>query len=85
MAREETPPKAPGNAQSPSGRLGLSSDALKAQESPQDDEEGSRRMDPELRVMGAMLRLLNELDEPAKGRAVAWLASRYAAPLISLR
>lgn len=46
---------------------------------PEDDEpDTDRRMDPEVRVMGKLLRTLDELEEPAKGRVVAWLSSRYA-------
>lgn len=41
---------------------------------------GGRRLDPELRVIGAVLRLLDELDEPAKGRAVRYLSDRYILP-----
>lgn len=48
------------------------------QEQDQNDEQGPTRcMDPELRVMGSMLRQLEELDEPARGRVVRWLTDRY--------
>ena len=44
----------------------------------QDDTESSRRrLDPELRVMGLLLREIEELDDPARARVVAWLNSRY--------
>lgn len=45
-----------------------------------EEEEGTatRRMDPELRCMGAILRQLDDVDEPAKGRVVRWLCDRYA-------
>lgn len=49
-------------------------------EAERDEEEATatRRMDPELRVMGAMLRQLEDLDEPARGRVVRWLSERHA-------
>ncbi len=43
----------------------------------QEEDRGSRRMDPELKSMSAMLRCLEELDEAAKERVVAWIAARY--------
>lgn len=43
-------------------------------------EPGGRRLDPELCTMGAMLRLLESLPEPARGRVVQWLGSRYQPP-----
>ena len=36
-----------------------------------------RKLDPELRTMGAMLRLLEDLDEDARPRVVNWLTSRF--------
>ena len=42
-----------------------------------DKQDQGRRMDPELLVMGRMLRLLEELDEPAKGRVVRYLYDRW--------
>ncbi len=36
------------------------------------------RMDQELKVMSAMLRLLDDLSETAQPRVVAWLQSRFA-------
>lgn len=38
---------------------------------------GSRRLDPELRTMGAMLRMLDDLDDKARARVVSYLSSRY--------
>jgi hypothetical protein len=51
------------------------------------EEAGSRRADPELLAMGRMLRLLDELDDHAKCRVVAWLSDRYrfAPPPMSSR
>ncbi len=40
-------------------------------------ERGRGRMDPELRCMSAMLRLLDDLSETARPRVVAWLQSRF--------
>lgn len=45
---------------------------------PPDDEGPARRTDPELLVIGRMLRLLDDLDEPAKGRVVRYLHERYS-------
>lgn len=42
-----------------------------------DKREGSRAMDPELRIMGQMLRQLDELEDDARGRVVRYLSSRY--------
>ena len=48
-------------------------------ETPDDnDREGTRRMDPELRTLSAIIRLLESLDLPARTRAVCWLTSRYS-------
>lgn len=41
------------------------------------DVSSGRRMDPELRTLGAILRQIEELDEPARGRVMAYLCSRY--------
>ena len=41
------------------------------------DEGGTRAMDPEIRVMGKLVRILDEIDEPARRRVVAWLADRF--------
>jgi hypothetical protein len=38
----------------------------------------SRRLDPELRALGAIIRILDDLPEPARCRAVAWIHSRYS-------
>ncbi len=43
----------------------------------QEDSETRRRMDPELRVMAAMLRMLDELHEEARVRVVAYISNRY--------
>lgn len=45
------------------------------------EEEGATRRatDPELRVMGRVLREIEDLKEPARGRVVRWLSSRYEA------
>ncbi len=40
-------------------------------------EGRGRRMDPELKTMSAMLRLLEDLPEQARARVVAWLQSRF--------
>ena len=50
-------------------------------EEPQEEPEetGSRKMDPELRRMGSILRLIEEFDSPkAKARAVRYIVDRYA-------
>ena len=45
---------------------------------PDDNErEATRRLDPELKVIGAIIRLLDGLDLPARTRAVQWLTSRF--------
>ncbi len=45
---------------------------------PEDAEEGrGRKMDPELRSISAILRLLEELDEQARERVVAYITHRY--------
>jgi len=44
---------------------------------PEDTTESSRRMDPELKSISAILRELNQLDEAARGCVVRYLASRY--------
>lgn len=41
------------------------------------DSNPSRKWDAELLCMGKMIRLLDELDEEAKPRVVAWLNSRF--------
>ena len=40
-------------------------------------EVNRSEMDPELRAMGAVLRLLKGLSDPAKGRVILYLYSRY--------
>jgi len=49
-------------------------------EEPETEENAStgRRMDPELKCMAAIVRQVDDLQEPARGRVVAWLAARYA-------
>lgn len=39
--------------------------------------EQARRMDPELRAMAAMLRMLTDLSPPTRRRVVAWLSDRF--------
>lgn len=41
-------------------------------------DEG-RRMDAELKVMGAIMRLLDKVEEPAQTRIVSYINSRYTA------
>lgn len=43
----------------------------------QEEAQGSRKMDSELRTIGAMLRLLDELPEPAQARVVEYLSRRF--------
>lgn len=50
---------------------------LPAAEESGEEQASGRKMDPELKIMGSMLRQLEELDEPAKARVVTWLSSRY--------
>lgn len=52
----------------------------KANNAEPEEEASSRAMDPELRIMGKILRLLDDLQPPAKARAVAYIYSRYANP-----
>ncbi len=62
------------------GREGLNSTALPTplpDTQTEDDGDSGRRMDPELRTMGAMLRMLADLDADARGRVVAYLAARF--------
>ncbi len=47
------------------------------EESEPDDETPSRKMDAELRQLSAMLRMLAEMEPPARSRVVAYLASRF--------
>ncbi len=42
-----------------------------------EEEESGRRMDPELRTMGAMLRMLADLDDAACARVVRYLSARF--------
>lgn len=44
-----------------------------------DDEAPGRRLDPELRTLGAIIRLLENQEPDAKARAVVYLLSRYGA------
>lgn len=42
------------------------------------EKAGQRReMDPEVRVLGQILRIIDELPEDARVRVVAFIASRY--------
>jgi hypothetical protein len=43
----------------------------------EDTATSNRRLDPELRCIGQILRLLEELEEPAKGRVMTYLSARY--------
>ena len=56
----------------------MSNEPARIEDEAAEEATSGRRMDPELKVLGAMIRLLDELDEPARGRAVTWLASRYS-------
>lgn len=47
------------------------------EDSPEEAAEEGRRMDPEIRTLSAVLRILDKLPEPARGRIVAYIASRY--------
>ena len=42
--------------------------------------ERSRAMDAELRAIGGILRILEEMSEGGRRRAVAYLSSRYGFP-----
>lgn len=46
-------------------------------EEPEDDTVTSRRMDEELKAISAILRTLNELDEAASSRIVAYISARF--------
>ncbi len=50
---------------------------------PDEEESGARRrLDPELRVLSAMLRMLDELgDDEAKARVINYLAARFDSQL----
>lgn len=41
------------------------------------DSDGNRKMDSELKTIGSILRQLNELEQPAQSRVIAYLASRF--------
>lgn len=41
------------------------------------DRERTTKMDPELRAIGQMLRILEELEPQGRARAVAYLMCRY--------
>ncbi len=43
----------------------------------ENEEQGSRRMDLELRTIGAMLRMLDDMDDSARARVVTYLSSRF--------
>lgn len=49
-------------------------------EDEREEESGGRRMDPELKAMAAILRILDTIAEPARGRAVRWMSDRYSHP-----
>jgi hypothetical protein len=42
-----------------------------------DDIDTGRKMDTELRAIGQIIRILDELPHAAQTRAVAWLADRF--------
>jgi hypothetical protein len=42
-----------------------------------EEEEAGRGMDPEVRAIGRILRLLNDIEEPARSRVIAYLYSRF--------
>lgn len=44
---------------------------------PEEDVGSDRSMDKEVRLMGRLVRMLNEVEEPARNRVVAWLSARY--------
>lgn len=44
---------------------------------PDEDATDTRRMDGELRTLGQILRLLNDMEPPARARVVAYLSSRF--------
>lgn len=50
-----------------------------SEEEPQEEAETGRRMDPELRSIAAILRLLEALPEPARERCVVYVSDRYRA------
>ena len=54
----------------------LSMNAEPVMEEPEETGTG-RGLDPEILAMSRVLRLLADLDEPARGRVVRWLADRY--------
>jgi len=45
---------------------------------PEEDAGSDRSMDKEVRLMGRLVRMLNEVEGPARKRVVAWLAARFA-------
>lgn len=42
------------------------------------DDDSSRKMDPEIRTIGRIIKLLDDVEEQGRSRVVAYLASRYA-------
>jgi uncharacterized heparinase superfamily protein len=55
----------------------MASEPLIADDEPDTEDTARRRLDPELRVMGSMIRQLEELPEKARYRVIAWLSHRY--------
>lgn len=49
-------------------------------EDEQESATGGRKMDRELKGIAALLRILDEHDEPARGRMVRYLSDRYIQP-----
>lgn len=45
---------------------------------PDEEETGTRRMDEEVKAISAILRLLADLEEPAKERIIAYVSDRFA-------
>jgi hypothetical protein len=44
----------------------------------EEPEGGNRRLDPELRQLGQIIRALDGMDDGARSRCVCYLWSRYA-------
>lgn len=49
-------------------------------EAQEEADESTRAMDPEIRTMGQMVRLMEKIENPAtQGRVIEWLRGRYPA------
>lgn len=44
---------------------------------PEAEADESRRMDPELRTIGRIIRMLEEIEESGRSRVMSYLVSRY--------